>query len=83
MDAIKRSNEDLHCGGSITSKTTIVTAAHCFMDKSTGKKVEKILEGSLDAIIFTFSENSNYWRESLFEVIKTLLEGEAQNLPLG
>ena len=31
-------------------------------------KVEKILKGSLDPITFTFSENSNYGRESLLEV---------------
>ena len=35
-------------------------------------KVENIWEDSLDSIpspTFTFSENSNYWRESLLEVI--------------
>ena len=31
-------------------------------------KVEKILKGSLDPITFTFSENSNFWRESVLEV---------------
>ena len=31
-------------------------------------KVEKILKVSLDLITFTFSENSNYGRESLLEV---------------
>jgi hypothetical protein len=37
-------------------------------------KVEKILKGSLD-LTFTFSENSNYWWESLLEVIRQNIIG--------
>ena len=36
-------------------------------------KVENILENSLDTI--TFSENSNYWKESLLEVIRQNIAG--------
>ena len=40
-------------------------------------KVEKIYEDSFgfDPITFTFSENSNYLRESLFEVIRQNIAG--------
>ena len=39
-------------------------------------KVEKILKGSLDdPITFTFSENSNYGRERLLEVIRQNIAG--------
>ena len=47
-----------------------------FIDGSSEQlcKVEKILKGSLkpgfDPITLNFSENSNYWWESLLEVIK-------------
>ena len=33
-------------------------------------KVEKAKEYSLDSITFTFSENSNFWQESLLEAIR-------------
>ena len=39
-------------------------------------KVENILENSLDTI--TFSENSNYWKESLLEVIRQNIAGLCQ-----
>ena len=39
-------------------------------------KVEKIEEHSLDSI--PLNENSNYWRESLFEVIKQNIAGWSQ-----
>ena len=48
----------------INQASTILCILHC----SGYSKVEKILKGSLDPITFTFSENSNYWRESLLEV---------------
>ena len=38
-------------------------------------KVKKILKGSLDSITFTFSENSNYERESLLVVIRQNIAG--------
>ena len=39
MAAIKKSDGSLHCGGSLTSRNTAVSAAHCFIDISTGKKL--------------------------------------------
>ena len=43
-------------------------------------KVEKIEEDSLDSIPITFAlcENSNYWKESLLEVIKKDIAGCCQ-----
>ena len=38
-------------------------------------KVENILKGSLDSNPITFSENSNYGRESLFEVLRQNIAG--------
>ena len=43
-------------------------------------KVEKILKGSLDPITFTFSENSNYWQESLLELTRQNIALQIKNL---
>ena len=40
--------------------------------------VEKIEEDSLDSITFNFIENSNYWQESLLEVIRQNIAGWCQ-----
>ena len=42
-------------------------------------KVENISR-RLDPITFAFCENSNYWQESLFEVIRQILMGDVNKL---
>ena len=40
MVAIRNSDGYLHCGGVLTSPTTIATAAHCFTNEATGKMMD-------------------------------------------
>ena len=41
MSVIKDEKGRLHCGGSIVASDRIITAAHCFIDRSTKQPMTK------------------------------------------
>ena len=57
----------LHCGGSIVTSNRIITAAHCFIDKATKKKMDKDQIQSYKVVVGTaspFEYQGEFTRES-------------------
>ena len=64
--SIQDSEGILHCGGAITTSNTVVTAAHCFIEKATNKKMTKSKIKSFKIVAGTDKPFSTYGELHIF-----------------
>ena len=65
-----------HC--KITKRLLRMMSISVRLQGKVQKKLKNGLDSMIDPITFAFSENSNYWRESLLEVITQNIAGWCQ-----